>query len=50
MAKKYRSVVTEYGNEKIASAVVTGEKVIFSQMAVGDGSGLMRAPDENQSS
>ncbi|WP_404651252.1 phage tail protein [Raoultella terrigena] len=50
MTKKYRSVVTDYGNEKIASAVVTGEKVIFSQMAVGDGSGMMRTPDENQSS
>lgn len=50
MSKKYKSVLTARGREKIAGAVVSGEKVIFSQMAVGDSSGVPYTPDENRES
>lgn len=46
--KKYLSVITATGAERIAAAAVNGKKVGFSQMAVGDGAGVLPVPDENQ--
>lgn len=48
MSKKYLSIITRAGREKIASAIIAGEKIIFSAMAVGDGGGITVSPDENQ--
>lgn len=48
MSKKYLSIITRAGREKIASAIIAGEKIIFSTMAVGDGGGIIVSPDENQ--
>lgn len=48
MSKKYLSIITRAGREKIASAIIAGEKIIFSTMAVGDGGGISVSPDENQ--
>ncbi|MEJ0850533.1 phage tail protein, partial [Klebsiella pneumoniae] len=39
MSKIFKSIITVAGREKIASAIVNGDKVIFSQMSVGDGGG-----------
>lgn len=39
MTRQFLSLITQAGREKIAAASVTGEKVIFSLMAVGDGDG-----------
>lgn len=39
MTRQFLSIITQAGREKIAAASVTGEKVIFSLMAVGDGDG-----------
>lgn len=49
MIKRFLSVITQSGREKIAAAVVSGEKVVFSQMSVGDGGGALSRPDESQS-
>lgn len=49
MSKRFLSVVTQSGKEKIAAAVVSGEKVVFSQMSVGDGGGALSRPEESQS-
>ncbi|HBS2130879.1 TPA: phage tail protein, partial [Klebsiella pneumoniae] len=35
MSKKYLSIITRAGREKIASAIIAGEKIFFSTMAVG---------------
>ncbi|HDU4103802.1 TPA: phage tail protein [Klebsiella pneumoniae subsp. pneumoniae] len=48
MSKKYLSIITRAGREKIASAIIAGEKIFFSTMAVGDGGGISVLPDENQ--
>ena len=48
MSKKYLSLITRAGREKIASAIIAGEKIIFSTMAVGDGGGIIVSPEENQ--
>lgn len=48
MSKKYLSIITRAGREKIASAIIAGEKIFFSTMAVGDGGGISVSPDENQ--
>ncbi|HEC2066510.1 TPA: phage tail protein [Klebsiella oxytoca] len=48
MSKKFLSLITRTGAEKMAAAIARGEKVTFSAMAVGDGSGSTPAPDENQ--
>lgn len=50
MTRRFMSLITKAGREKIAAAAVTGEKVLFSQMSVGDGSGAPTEPSENQSS
>ncbi|MFS7242326.1 phage tail protein [Serratia proteamaculans] len=46
--KKFISLITKSGAEKLAAAAVSGEKVGFTQMAVGDGGGIIPTPDENQ--
>ena len=50
MEKKFLSMMTRKGREKMAEAVVNGEKVIFSHMAVGDGNGNTPRPDDEQES
>ncbi|MCF0377715.1 phage tail protein [Klebsiella pneumoniae] len=50
MSKKYESLITVSGEGKIASSVVTGEKVVFYDMAVGDGAGSATTPDKEQTS
>ncbi len=42
MSKIFKSLITVAGREKIAEAIVNGDKVIFSQMSVGDGGGAVR--------
>ncbi|MFI4190216.1 phage tail protein [Klebsiella quasipneumoniae] len=48
MSKIFKSLITVSGQEKIAEAVVNGDKVIFSQMSVGDGGGSATTPDDEQ--
>ncbi|WP_130997160.1 phage tail protein [Klebsiella variicola] len=48
MSKNFRSVITKYGREKIAGSIVSGEKIVFAEMSVGDGNGGEITPDENQ--
>lgn len=50
MSKIFKSLITVSGREKIAAAIVSGNKVVFSEMSVGDGGGSATTPDENQSS
>lgn len=45
MSKKFLSVITAAGREKIAESVVTGNKVVFSHMSVGDGQGVVVNPE-----
>ncbi|HIB5643539.1 TPA: phage tail protein, partial [Klebsiella pneumoniae] len=44
----FKSVITVAGREKIAEAIVNGDKVIFSQMSVGDGGGSATEPNDEQ--
>ncbi|HDS2738332.1 TPA: phage tail protein [Klebsiella pneumoniae] len=48
MSKMFKSVITVAGREKIAEAIVNGDKVIFSQMSVGDGGGSATEPNDEQ--
>lgn len=48
MSKVFKSVITVAGREKIATAIVSGDKVVFSQMSVGDGGGSATIPDDKQ--
>ncbi|HCT5596810.1 TPA: phage tail protein [Klebsiella oxytoca] len=50
MSKIFKSLITVAGREKISSAIVDGDKVIFSQMSVGDGGGSPTIPDDKQTS
>ncbi len=50
MSKIFKSIITVAGRKKIASAIVNGDKVIFSQMSVGDGGGSTTTPGEEQTS
>ncbi|HFP9264262.1 TPA: phage tail protein [Klebsiella michiganensis] len=50
MSKIFKSLITTAGREKIAAAIVNGDKVVFSQMSVGDGGGSATTPDEEQAS
>ncbi|MBZ7036254.1 phage tail protein [Klebsiella variicola] len=50
MSKIFKSLITVAGREKIAEAIVNGDKVIFSQMSVGDGGGSATTPGEDQTS
>lgn len=49
MAKKYTAYFTETGLEKLAAAAISGEKVGFSEMAVGDGNGILPLADKSRS-
>lgn len=48
MSKIFKSLITVAGREKIAAAIVSGNKVVFSQMAVGDGGGSATTPGDEQ--
>ncbi|QQO65738.1 phage tail protein [Klebsiella michiganensis] len=48
MSKIFKSLITVAGREKIAEAIVNGDKVIFSQMSVGDGGGSATTPGDEQ--
>ncbi len=48
MTKLYKSLVTTAGREAIANAISTGNKVVFTQMAVGDGGGAIVIPSDVQ--
>ncbi|MFV2940276.1 phage tail protein [Klebsiella michiganensis] len=48
MSKIFKSLITVAGREKIAEAIVNGDKVIFSQMSVGDGGGSATIPGDEQ--
>ena len=48
MRKIFKSLITVAGREKIAAAIVSGNKVVFSQMAVGDGGGSATTPGDEQ--
>ncbi|MCJ7360610.1 phage tail protein [Klebsiella quasipneumoniae] len=50
MSKIFKSLITTAGREKIAAAIVNGDKVVFSQMSVGDGGGSATIPGEEQTS
>ncbi|XMR04425.1 phage tail protein [Klebsiella pneumoniae] len=50
MSKIFKSLITTAGREKIAAAIVSGDKVVFSQMSVGDGGGSATTPGEEQTS
>ena len=50
MSKIFKSIITVDGREKIASAIVNGDKVVFSQMSVGDGGGNAITPRDDQTS
>ncbi|WP_177338033.1 phage tail protein [Klebsiella quasipneumoniae] len=50
MSKIFKSIITVDGREKIASAIVNGDKVVFSQMSVGDGGGNATTPRDDQAS
>ncbi|HHS8632513.1 TPA: phage tail protein [Klebsiella pneumoniae] len=50
MSKIFKSIITVAGREKIASAIVNGDKVIFSQMSVGNGGGRATTPGDEQTS
>lgn len=48
MSKLFKSIITVAGREKIAAAIVNGNKVIFSQMSAGDGGGGATTPGDEQ--
>lgn len=48
MSKIFKSLITVAGREKIAAAIVNGNKVVFSQMSVGDGGGSATVPGDEQ--
>lgn len=50
MSKVFKSLITVSGREKIAKAIVNGDKVIFAEMSVGDGGGSATNPGDEQTS
>ncbi|QQO67907.1 phage tail protein [Klebsiella michiganensis] len=48
MSRIFKSLITVAGREKIAAAIVNGDKVIFSEMSVGDGGGYATTPGDEQ--
>lgn len=50
MSKIFKSLITVAGREKIAAAIVNGNKAVFSQMSVGDGGGSATVPGNEQTS
>jgi len=45
---KFNSLITKAGMERFAAAALSGEQVGFHFMAVGDGAGMLPAPDISQ--
>lgn len=45
MATKYYAVLTNVGAEKLANATALGAQVEITQMAVGDGNGVLPTPN-----
>ena len=49
MSKKFKTIITTAGAEKLAAATVPGgKKVNLTVMAVGDGGGTLPEPDAGQ--
>lgn len=46
--KSYYTIITDVGKAKIANASVTGNKVGFVKIQLGDGGGSEYTPTENQ--
>ncbi len=50
MSKVFKSLITAQGREEIAAAIISGNKIIFSEMSVGDGGGRATTPGDEQTS
>ncbi|MBH3260699.1 phage tail protein [Serratia marcescens] len=48
MSKKYYSLITTAGAERLANAIAAGEKMDIAEMSVGDGGGTLPTPDPEQ--
>lgn len=48
MSKKYYSLITTAGAERLANAIATGDKMDIAEMSVGDGGGTLPTPDTEQ--
>lgn len=49
-SRRYKTLVTDVGKEKIANAVLSGEKVKITKAAVGDGGGTYYMPTADMTS
>ncbi|MCO7263942.1 phage tail-collar fiber domain-containing protein [Dickeya zeae] len=50
MGTKYFTILTHIGEAKLAQAISTGKPLEITQMGVGDGGGVLQAPDATQTS
>ncbi|UUE09829.1 phage tail protein [Dickeya zeae] len=50
MGTKYFTILTHIGEAKLAQAISTGKPLEITQMGVGDGGGVLQAPDVTQTS
>ncbi|EML7118041.1 phage tail protein [Klebsiella variicola] len=48
MSGLFYAILTDYGEARFASALVTGMPVTFSEMAIGDGAGSLPVPDKTR--
>ncbi|MBD7725470.1 phage tail protein [Klebsiella pneumoniae] len=48
MSGQFYAILTDYGEARFASALVTGMPVTFSEMAIGDGAGSLPVPDKTR--
>ncbi|WP_447888741.1 phage tail protein [Serratia fonticola] len=48
MSRKYKAVLTAYGEERFATAALSGVLVGFAEMSVGDGGGTLPTPEPEQ--
>ncbi|CDL84115.1 phage tail protein [Xenorhabdus szentirmaii] len=48
MSTKYFALLTQLGADKLANAAALGTKLAITQMAVGDGGGVLPTPDTTQ--
>ncbi|UPT57727.1 phage tail protein [Dickeya zeae] len=48
MGTKYFTILTHIGEAKLAQAISTGKPLEITQMGVGDGGGVLQAPDPTQ--
>jgi phage-related tail fiber protein len=48
MGTKYFTILTRIGEAKLAQAISTGKPLEITQMGVGDGGGVLQAPDPMQ--